>query len=378
MSFKENKDKWKLKKAPEKYTSFQWTYERLSKENLKYLASLPEQLYFETNGLKILMTHGSPASNEEYICAATTHQRLKELAELAKVDIIISGHSHLVFSTKLGNTLFLNPGSVGRPEMTNGRATYIILRFGDKSFDFENYETEYDVEKTIRAICKEGLPEDFIRMLREGKSLTQLGSGSSDLSQKQHAEQIDSVTAFAESVDYEEEHTQHVTKLALRLFDELRAIHKFSEQERFYLHCSAILHDIGWLKGPKGHHKASCNMIIQSVNLPFDLHQRTIIGLIARYHRKALPKSTHKYFCNLSSDDQSMVSALAGILRIADGLDRSHMSYIKDIKCKVTDREIWIMLDADTSVVSEIQAADQKSDLMQHLIGKEVVFTTPK
>jgi putative phosphoesterase len=378
LSFEENKQKWILKKAPEKYLSFKWTYEKLSIENRKYLTSLPEQICFEIDGLKILMTHGSPASNEEYICKETTQQRLKELAELAKADIIISGHSHLVFSKKIGKTLFLNPGSVGRPEGSEGKATYSILKFTEKSVDFDNYEVEYNMKKTIQAIRKAKLPEDFIRMLQQGKNLIQLKTDSNNPSQKQHAEQIDCVTAFAESFDYEQEHSQQVKKNALLLFDELQAIHGFSEQERFYLHCGAILHDIGWIKGQKGHHKAACDMIIKSINLPFDLHQRTIIGLIARYHRKALPKLTHKYFRKLSPDDQHTVSMLAGILRIADGLDRSHMSYIIDIKCKMTDREICIILYAKTPVLSEMQAATKKSDLIQHLAGKEVVFKIPE
>ena len=378
LSFKKYEKKWKLKKAPEKYISFKWTYENLTKENLKYLASLPEQLHFEINGLKILLTHGSPTSNDEYICAQTSPQRLKEFAELANSDIIISGHSHIVFSKKLGNTLFINPGSVGRPEGTAGKATYTILKFDGKSVNFENHEVEYDIKKTIRVIRKAELPEDFIKMLKQGKNLTQLGTKSNDLSQKQRAEQIESVIEFAESLDYEQGHTNQVTNLAMQLFDELQNIHGLSVQERFYLHCGAILHDIGWIKRQKGHHKAACKMVIQSIKLPFDLRQRTIIGLIARYHRKALPKSTHKHFCNLSSEDQAMVSMLAGILRIADGLDRSHMSYVKNIKCRITDEKIYVFLESDDSVFQEMQAAAKKSDLIQHLIGKEVEFKTIK
>lgn len=192
LSFEKNKVKWKQKKAPEKYRAFEWTYEKLTSQNRKYLASLPEQICLKVNGLKVLLTHGSPASNEEYICSETTSQRLEELAALANADVVLSGHSHLVFSKRTGKTFFINPGSVGRPEGTDGRATYAILKFADKSVNVENYSVEYDMEKTIRAIRKEKLPEDFVRMLREGKNLTQLNKGSASLSQKQQNEQLDS------------------------------------------------------------------------------------------------------------------------------------------------------------------------------------------
>ena len=49
-----------------------------------------------------------------------------------------------------------------------------------------------------------------------------------------------------------------------------------------------------------------------------------IIALLARYHRKSSPKARHPEFARLSPDDQRLVRALAGILRVAIGLDRSH------------------------------------------------------
>lgn len=374
LAFKKNKEKWQKSKTPEKFLAFKWTYDALSKENRKYLASLPEQMRIEINSLKVLLTHGSPASNDEYICAQTTKHRLKELAELADADIVLSGHSHIVFSVKEGNTLFINPGSVGRPEGTKGKAAYAILNFSDKHLEVENYQIKYDMEKTINAIRKEKLPENFIKMLKQGKSPSQLQKGQSSLTQKQRNEQLDSVIEFAESCNYEEQHSQQVMKIALKIFDDLKKFHKLSNRERFFLNCGAILHDIGWIKGQKEHHKTALNMIIKTSSLPFDLHQRIIIGLIARYHRKALPKSSHKYFCDLRSSEQHIISVLASILRVADGLDISRMNRITNLKCESDNNEITIKLYTNRKVTSEISAASKKSDLMQQLFRKEVMF----
>lgn len=374
LAFKKHEAKWKQKKAPEKFTAFKWTYENLSKENRKYLASLPEQKRIEINGLKILLTHGSPASNEEYICDETTKERLRELSELADSDIVLSGHTHLVYSVKSGNTSFINPGSVGRPEGTGGKATYAILNFSGNSFNVENYEIEYDMEKTIKAIRKEKLPEDFVKMLQQGKNLAQLQSGQNSPAQKQRSEQIDSVTGFAECCDYEEAHTTQVTKLALKIFDDLKELHKLSGQEKFLLHCGSLLHDIGWIEGQKAHHKTALKIIIKSTNLPFDLHQRTIIGLIARYHRKSLPKSTHKYYCDLKESEQNIISMLASILRIADGLDRNHMNFINDLNCTFDNDKVIIKVYTNKKNISEISYARKKSDLMQQVFDRDVIF----
>ncbi len=374
LAFKKNEKKWKLKKDPEKFNAFQWTYEHLSRENRKYLESLPEQKRIEINGFKILLTHGSPDSNEEYICAQTTKQRLKELSELADADIVLSGHTHMVYSVKSGNTLFLNPGSVGRPEGTGGKATYAILNISDKSLDVENYEVKYDMAKTINLIRKEKLPENFIRMLKEGKNLTQLENGQSSQIHKQRSEQLESVIAFAESCKFDQAHTMQVTTLALKIFDELKKLHKMSAKDKFLLHCGSLLHDIGWVKGQKAHHKTALNLIVNAANLPFDLQQRTMIGLIARYHRKAVPKTSHKYFCDLKESQQRVICSLASILRVADGLDRSHMNLINDLHCTFDDDKIIIKLFANGIAESEISSANKKSDLMRQLFNREVIF----
>ncbi len=162
--------------------------------------------------------------------------------------------------------------------------------------------------------------------------------------------------------------------MTLMLFDELKDLHKMSVREKFLLHCGSLLHDIGWIKGQKAHHKTSLNMIIHATNLPFDLHQRTIIGLIARYHRKALPKPSHKYFRNLTESDRRMVSVLASILRVADGLDVSHANIVNSVKCKLEEDKIIIKLDVNGPAISEIMAAKKKSNLMAEIFNKKVIF----
>lgn len=48
------------------------------------------------------------------------------------------------------------------------------------------------------------------------------------------------------------------------------------------------------------------------------------MALLSRYHRKSAPKLSHPEFAALSAADQALVTRWVGILRVADGLDRSH------------------------------------------------------
>ncbi|MEI8132199.1 MAG: metallophosphoesterase family protein, partial [Leptolinea sp.] len=87
-------NEWKSQKVPEKWLSFQWSYDHLSKKSREYLASLPETYKQEVKGWKVLFTHGSPESMDEPLTDDTPQERLRELAKKSHANIILCGHSH--------------------------------------------------------------------------------------------------------------------------------------------------------------------------------------------------------------------------------------------------------------------------------------------
>ena len=176
LKFPKQKEKWGKSKHPQKYLAFQWAYEHLSKENRKYLRSLPEEIRLEVGGKNILLTHGSPASNEEALTPDTPDERLRELAAI-KADVIICGHSHQAFARQLDDTWFINPGSVGRPDDGDPRTAYAILQIGPDLFQVEHFRLKYDVDRAVKAIRENGLPEAFAQMVIRGYDLdTVVGS----------------------------------------------------------------------------------------------------------------------------------------------------------------------------------------------------------
>jgi len=185
-------------------------------------------------------------------------------------------------------------------------------------------------------------------------------------------ESVNAVVSFAGRHDYEQEHTFQVTNLALMLFDELKDLHKLTNEERFLLHCGALLHDIGWSEGRKAHHKTALEKTVNSSDLPFNNQNKKIIGLIARYHRKALPKDKHQYYGELSESDKHRVKVLAGILRVADGLDRSHCSVVEDIRARLSENSILLECKCAQDPWMEIQTAMKKSDLMSMVFQRDI------
>ncbi|CAD6494662.1 MAG: hypothetical protein LAKADJCE_00891 [Candidatus Argoarchaeum ethanivorans] len=181
------------------------------------------------------------------------------------------------------------------------------------------------------------------------------------------------IREIARKYDLDPEHSDTVRRLSLELFDKLSDLHLMGEEERYWLECAAILHDIGWSQGPKGHHKSSLRLILNEQEFPFTSDERYLVGSIARYHRKANPKNSHFHFAALSSGNKEKVRVLASIIRIADGLDASHSSVVTAINPKIKSDSVILdcSVTGDTSLESE--AILKKKDLFESVIRRKLI-----
>jgi exopolyphosphatase/guanosine-5'-triphosphate,3'-diphosphate pyrophosphatase len=159
------------------------------------------------------------------------------------------------------------------------------------------------------------------------------------------------------------------------LFDELKDLHGLGDEERWMLDCGSLLHDIGWSLPEVPHHRASMELILNDQDLPFSIRERYMIASIARYHRKALPKEEHFHYRKLEEEDRKKVSVLSSLLRIADGLDCSHSSIVKDLEVNIEKERIRILCKVNEGPFwEEEKVNDKKKDLFVKVFGKDIVL----
>jgi exopolyphosphatase/guanosine-5'-triphosphate,3'-diphosphate pyrophosphatase len=187
-----------------------------------------------------------------------------------------------------------------------------------------------------------------------------------------------SVLDLARRCDWHQAHSEHVASLTLKLFDELRPLHGLGASERELIEYGAMLHDIGWHIGRKSHHKHSMYLIANGDLKEFSPEEIQIIANIARYHRKATPRKSHKGYAELSSHSRRIVDVGAALLRIADGLDRSHASVIQSLSCKIGDRKLKCRLTARSDAEFEIWGARRKTDMFDSVFGRELTIGLEK
>ena len=187
-----------------------------------------------------------------------------------------------------------------------------------------------------------------------------------------------SVIDLARRSDWHKTHSEQVAKIALKLFDELRLLHGMSAAERELIEYGALLHDIGWHIGRDGHHKHSMYLILHGDLKNFSDDEVKVIANIARYHRKATPKKKHDTYSSLPARMRRIVDVGAALLRLSDGLDRSHSSVIQDLRCKIDDKKVRCTLNARSDAELEIWGARRKRDWFEEVFGRSISFDQVK
>jgi exopolyphosphatase/guanosine-5'-triphosphate,3'-diphosphate pyrophosphatase len=180
----------------------------------------------------------------------------------------------------------------------------------------------------------------------------------------------------AREYDPDPGHNEIVTDLALRLFDGLRGLHGYGPKERRLLEIAGRLHDIGWSQVVSGkHHKFSGRLILDLAIPRVDKQDHAVVSLIARYHSKAVPDpSRHRKFAALAAGDRERVEWLAGILRVADSFDTSHLRNVRELECAAGRKYITIRLGASGDCRAELERAREKEDLLERVAGRKIRY----
>jgi exopolyphosphatase/guanosine-5'-triphosphate,3'-diphosphate pyrophosphatase len=183
-----------------------------------------------------------------------------------------------------------------------------------------------------------------------------------------------SVLDLARRCDWHKTHSEQVTRLCLSLFDQLKSLHKLGTVERELIEYAALLHDIGWHISGKGHHKHSLYLILNGNLKGFTGDEVAIIANIARYHRKGPPRKSHAHYGQLPRESRQVIDIGSALLRVADGLDRTHASVVRSIRCDIGNRKVRCALDARSDAALEIWGAQRKMDLFTNLFDRRFMF----
>ena len=183
-----------------------------------------------------------------------------------------------------------------------------------------------------------------------------------------------SVIELGERCNYLPEHAQQVARLALAIFDGTRSDHRLGDREREWLEYAALLHDIGVHISYERHHRHSYYLIKHGGLRGFAPEEIEIIALAARYHRQGEPKKSHEEFGALGRTERTTVRILAAIVRLAEGLDRSHAQVVSSLTLERRRSGLVLYLHCGADPELELWAAGRHAMPLADLLGTEIHF----
>jgi exopolyphosphatase/guanosine-5'-triphosphate,3'-diphosphate pyrophosphatase len=271
-------------------------------------------------------------------------------AELSKVVAELIDHRTATARTKV-------------PGLEPGRADIIVAG----ALILETVATTFEVP---RFIYSEGALRDGVLL----DTMSRLSGGRAGPLHHLRDVSRRSICQLADRCDDDPAHSAHVARLAVELFDALAPLHGLDSTAREYLEAGALLANVGLVVAHSKHHLHAYYVIRNSELAGLTDAEIEVIAQIARYHRKSAPKPSHPDFAALPPADQDLVRALAAILRVAIGLDRSHQAQVCHVGAELGSDRVVLHVEscegADTSL--EQYAANERKELLETVLGRSV------
>ena len=184
-----------------------------------------------------------------------------------------------------------------------------------------------------------------------------------------------SIEELAERCQYDARHARHVRELSRQLFDQIGERLGLVAADRQLLSDAALLHDIGYHIGYDRHHKHTYHLIVHAELLGITPLDQVILANIARYHRGARPKRSHRNLERLDKATRSRIRRLAALLRVADGLDRGHVGAVARVEARWSEEDLELVPVAaqeGSSLRLETWGASRKLNLLERELGAPV------
>lgn len=143
-------------------------------------------------------------------------------------------------------------------------------------------------------------------------------------------------------------------KLTMAIFDSMKKVHGLSERERLYLRIAALLHDCGKYISLVSLGECSYQIIMATEIIGLSHMEREIVANVVMYnHCDFQYYEQMRKYSSLDEQAYLTVAKLTAILKLANGLDRSHKQKFKDVKMVLRGDELILTVDTMEDITLE-------------------------
>ena len=141
-----------------------WTLSQLSSSHVEQIRSFVPVVRRELDGVPLLLFHGSPGSYDDVLLPEYSGEALEPFLG-HDAALLAGGHTHLQWTRRIGDALFVNPGSVGvsydrhpDPPVLRPIAEWALVTVVGAAVGVEFRQVPYSVEDFRAAAERSGRP----------------------------------------------------------------------------------------------------------------------------------------------------------------------------------------------------------------------------
>ena len=189
--------------------------------------------------------------------------------------------------------------------------------------------------------------------------------------QQIQSERRDSILSAVQHYRVDLDHATRLRDSALKLFVDLRSIHRLPAEYKEWLTAAAMLCEVGDFVNRTGRHRHTYYIISHSEILGYTPQQRKLIAAIARYLGKSRPTLEDAALKSLAPPDKKHIAKASLLLRLAWALNLGRSGALKTVRVRIHDSSVDLMLVPrhPVSIDLELWAVEREKAYFREVFG---------
>lgn len=169
--------------------------------------------------------------------------------------------------------------------------------------------------------------------------------------------------------------SETLEQIALTIYDSMKKMHGLGKRERLLLQIATLLHDCGKYISLVNLGECSYNIIMSTEIIGLSHMEREIVANVVKYNHmefdyyEAMGKEG-----TLDKQSYLTIVKLTAILKIANGLDRSHKQKFKDVKTTLKDQQLIITVDTSVDITLEKGLFQKRAEFFEEVYSVKPVI----
>ena len=163
-------------------------------------------------------------------------------------------------------------------------------------------------------------------------------------------------------------------KIALTIFDSMKKVHGLGQRERLLLRLAALLHDCGKYVSMVNLGECSYSIIMATEIIGLSHMEREIVANVVKFNHEEFEYYEVLRTSIMDREAYLKIAKLTAILRVANGLDRSHKQKFKDVKTVLKDDVLTITVDTNEDITLEKGMFSHRADFFEEVYSVKPVL----